>query len=57
MSRIASRLNELAALARTQGYLTYDQANAFLPDESTDSIHVEALLDLLDGMRIKLVEG
>jgi len=57
MSRIASRLNELAALARTQGYLTYDQANAFLPDESTDSVHVEALLDLLDGMRIKLVEG
>jgi RNA polymerase primary sigma factor len=57
MSRIASRLNELAALARTQGYLTYDQANAFLPDESTDSIHVEALLDLLDGIRIKLVEG
>jgi RNA polymerase primary sigma factor len=57
MSRFAARLNELAALARTQGYLTYDQANAFLPDESTDSVHVEALLDLLDGMRIKLVEG
>ena len=57
MSRFAARLNELAALARTQGFLTYDQANSFLPDESTDSIHVEALLDLLDGMRIKLVEG
>ncbi|MBL9164532.1 MAG: sigma-70 family RNA polymerase sigma factor [Planctomycetaceae bacterium] len=57
MSRFAARLNELAALARTQGFLTYDQANAFLPDESTDSVHVEALLDLLDGMRIKLVEG
>jgi RNA polymerase primary sigma factor len=57
MSRFAARLNELAAIARTQGYLTYDQANAFLPDESTDSVHVEALLDLLDGMRIKLVEG
>ena len=57
MSRFAARLNELAALARSQGYLTYDQANAFLPDESTDSVHVEALLDLLDGMRIKLVEG
>ena len=57
MTRIASRLRELADLARSQGYLTYDQANAFLPDESTDSVHVEALLDLLDGMRIKLVEG
>jgi RNA polymerase primary sigma factor len=57
MPRFASRLRELAALARTQGTLTYDQVNAFLPDESADSVHVEALLNLLDGMRIKLVEG
>jgi RNA polymerase primary sigma factor len=57
MTRFASRLQELAATARAQGFLTYDQVNAFLPDEATDSVHVEALLDLLDGMRIKLVEG
>jgi RNA polymerase primary sigma factor len=57
MTRFALRLQELAATARSQGYLTYDQVNAFLPDESTDSVHVEALLDLLDGMRITLVEG
>ena len=57
MTRLASRLKDLAAVARTQGYLTYDQVNAFLPDEATDSIHVELLLDLLDGMRITLVEG
>jgi len=57
MTRFAARLQELAALGRNQGYLTYDQVNAFLPDESADSVHVEALLDLLDGLRITLVEG
>src|SRR5688572_16421854 len=57
MTRFALRLQELAATARSQGYLTYDQVNAFLPDEATDSVHVEALLDLLDGMRITLVDG
>jgi RNA polymerase primary sigma factor len=57
MTRFAARLQEMAALGRSQGFLTYDQVNAFLPDESTDSVHVEALLDLLDGLRIKLVEG
>ncbi|HEX6960842.1 MAG TPA: sigma-70 family RNA polymerase sigma factor [Lacipirellula sp.] len=57
MPSFASRLKDLANLARSQGYLTYDQVNAFLPDEATDSVHVEALLDLLDGMRITLIEG
>src|SRR5829696_5323965 len=57
MTRFATRLQEMAALGRAQGYLTYDQVNAFLPDESTDSVHVEALLDLLDGLRITLIEG
>ena len=57
MTRIASRLKDLAALGQTQGHLTYDQVNAFLPDESTDSVHVERLLDVLDGLRITLIES
>src|SRR5688572_13108696 len=57
MTRIASHLKDLAALGQTQGHLTYDQVNAFLPDESTDSVHVERLLDVLDGLRITLVES
>ncbi len=57
MPSFAARLQELANLARSQGYLTYDQVNAFLPDESTDSVHVEALLDVLDGLRVTLIEG
>ena len=52
-----SRLKDIAALAKTQGFLTYDQVNAFLPDECTDSIHVDALLDLLDGLQVSLAEG
>lgn len=36
MTRFASRLKDIAALGQTQGFLTYDQVNAFLPDESTD---------------------
>jgi RNA polymerase primary sigma factor len=57
MTRVRTLLSDIVALARTQGHLTYAQASAFLPDESTDSCHVDALLDLLDGMQIQLVEG
>ena len=57
MTRVRTPLSDIVALAQTQGYLTYDQVNAFLPDESTDSVHVDALLDLLDGLQVKLVEG
>jgi RNA polymerase primary sigma factor len=57
MTRVRTPLSDIVALAQTQGHLTYDQVNAFLPDESTDSVHVESLLDLLDGLQVKLVEG
>lgn len=49
--------NELVQLAKTQGFLTYNQANDFLPDEATDSDQVERLLELLDNLGIELVEG
>jgi RNA polymerase primary sigma factor len=49
-------LEDLIRLARGATTLTYDQVNAFLPDESTDSHRVDAILDLLDGLRIELVE-
>jgi len=48
---------EVAELAQEQGFLTYDQANAFLPDEATDSDQVEVLLTLVEGLGIELVEG
>ncbi|MCA9230349.1 MAG: sigma-70 family RNA polymerase sigma factor [Planctomycetales bacterium] len=48
---------ELTALAKDQGYLTYEQANAFLPDESLGAERVDELLDLIEGLGIELVEG
>ncbi len=48
--------SQLTQLAETQRFLTYDQANDFLPDEAGDSQQVDLLLDLLDRMKIDLVE-
>ncbi|MBX3432433.1 MAG: sigma-70 family RNA polymerase sigma factor [Pirellulales bacterium] len=56
MTQTAARLRALAALAQTQGHLTYDQANSFLPDEVAHSRHMDLLLELLDGMQIEVVE-
>ena len=56
MTRARTPLSDIVAIAQTQGHLTYDQVNAFLPDESTDSVHVDRLLDVLDGLQVKLVE-
>jgi len=49
--------SQLVQLSKTQGYLTYAQANDFLPDEAADSYQVDKLLDLLDKLGIDLVEG
>lgn len=53
---LTSHLEALAATAREQGYLTYDQTNAFLPDEVNDARHMNLLLDLLDGLNVKIVD-
>jgi RNA polymerase primary sigma factor len=57
MTRVPTPLSDLIALAQSQGNLTYDQVNAFLPDEATDSFRVDAVLNVLDGLRVKLVES
>ncbi|HYO25041.1 MAG TPA: sigma-70 family RNA polymerase sigma factor [Lacipirellulaceae bacterium] len=56
MTRVSSPLSDLVALARAQGHLTYAQAGAFLPDEATDSVYGERLLDVLDGLQVRLIE-
>jgi len=50
-------LQEITTLAKEQGYLTYLQANSFLPDEAADSQQVDVLLDLIDSLGIDLIEG
>ena len=56
MNGFGEVLQDLAAAGRTQGFLTYQQVSAALPDEATDSIHVERVLDLLDGLNLRLIE-
>jgi RNA polymerase primary sigma factor len=48
---------QLVTLAKTQGYLTYQQADSYLPDECADSVHVDRLLDLVDALGIDFVEA
>ena len=45
--------SQLFKLAKTQGYLTYQQANDFLPDEAGDSRQVEVILELVDRLGIE----
>ncbi len=54
MTQIVAQLRQLAALAKNQGFLTYEQASQFLPDEASHSSKTELLLDMLDGMQIRL---
>jgi len=48
-------LQELVAMGKTQGYLTYDQVNAYLPDEAVTPEKLDDLLSALDEMGIELV--
>jgi len=52
--------HELATLIATglsQGYLTFDQVNAFLPDEAVDPEKIDALLVALEDRGIDLVDA
>ncbi|MEM8864975.1 MAG: sigma-70 family RNA polymerase sigma factor [Planctomycetota bacterium] len=50
------QLRALAALAKEQGHLTYDQVNAFLPDEAEGAERTDLLLAALDKMGVELLE-
>ena len=56
MTQSLAYLRSLANTARQTGKLTYEEVNRYLPDESTDAVHVDALLDMLDGLKVRLVE-
>jgi len=49
-------LQEVTALAKEQGFLTFEQANDFLPDEAMDAEQVEVLLGIVEGLGIEFVE-
>jgi len=48
-------LQELVAKGKTQGYLTYDQVNDYLPDEAVNPEKLDSLLIALDELGIELV--
>jgi RNA polymerase primary sigma factor len=48
-------LTELVAVAKTQGHLTYDQVNDYLPDEAANPEKLDSLLVALDELGIELV--
>ena len=57
MSYLDTDLNTIIARGRAQGYLTYDQVNAYLPDEDVTPEKVDNLLIALDESGIKLVDA
>ena len=52
-----SDLQALIAAGRAQGYLTFDQVNAYLPDEAVDPEKIDALLVALEERGIDLVDS
>jgi RNA polymerase primary sigma factor len=48
-------LEELVSKGKTQGFLTYDQVNDYLPDEAVNPEKLDSLLIALDELGIELV--
>ena len=55
MDHLDQDLSELVATGKTQGYLTYDQVNDYLPDEAVNPDKLDSLLTALEEMGIELV--
>ncbi|HBB74509.1 MAG TPA: RNA polymerase subunit sigma-70 [Planctomycetaceae bacterium] len=53
---VDGELAALIAAGRTAGYLTFDQVNAYLPDEAVDPEKIDALLVALEERGIELVD-
>ena len=55
MDHSITDLNALVAKGKTQGYLTYDQVNDYLPDEAVNPEKLDNLLMALDEAGIELL--
>ena len=49
-------LHEIVAKGKSQGYLTYDEVNEYLPDEDVSPEKLDNLLAALDELGIQLVD-
>jgi len=50
-------LKEMVSKGKSQGYLTYDEVNEYLPDEEVDPYRLDNLLIALEEQGIELVEA
>ena len=57
MSYLDTDLNAIITHGKQQGYLTYDEVNAYLPDEDVNPEKLDNLLIALDEGGIQLVES
>ena len=57
MNRCVSELQEIISKGRQQGFLTYEEVNAYLPDEDVSPEKLDNLLLALDEMGIQVVDG
>lgn len=51
-----SRIKELIARGKEQGYLTYSEVNDHLPDDISDPDQVEEIIQMINDMGIKVYE-
>ena len=56
MQVIDTELQVLVAKGKSQGYLTYDEVNAYLPDEDVNPDKLDSLLIALDEQGIELYD-
>ena len=56
MEHYEQELNDVIAKGKAQGYLTFDEVNAYLPDEDVSPEKLDNLLLALDELGIQLVE-
>lgn len=56
MSHHDKELVLLISTGKSQGYLTFDQVNAFLPDEAVDPEKIDSLLVALEEQGISLLD-
>lgn len=50
-------LADLVEQSSHQGYLTYDQIGTYLPDEDAGPSKLKRLIEIIESLQIKLVEG
>ena len=55
MEHCDKELSDLIATGKAQGFLTYDEVNAYLPDEAADPEKLDSLLAAIDEQGIELV--